>query len=89
MFIHLGGETVIRSKDVISILNHDMKDSSSITKAFLSFHEKGKNVISISEEVTKSIVVTESKIYYSPISSITLKKRAQLVSELENYVEAN
>ncbi|WP_017725791.1 extracellular matrix regulator RemB [Halalkalibacterium ligniniphilum] len=89
MFIHLGGDTVIRSKDVIAILNSDMKDSSGITKHFLEQHEKGRQIINISSDLMKSIVVTQTKIYYSPISSVTLKRRAQAVSELENFGEGD
>ncbi|UOE94147.1 extracellular matrix/biofilm biosynthesis regulator RemA family protein [Alkalihalobacillus sp. LMS39] len=87
MFIHLGGDTVIRSKDVIAILNSDMKDSSGITKEFLQAHKKESNVQEISQEIVKSIVVTMDKIYYSPISSVTLKRRALAVTELESFVE--
>ncbi|WP_096202877.1 extracellular matrix regulator RemB [Bacillus sp. FJAT-45350] len=89
MFIHLGGDTVIRSKDVIAILNSNMKDSSSITNEFLTIHEKKELVVMISEEMTKSMVVTKDKIYYSPISSVTLKRRASMVSELEGYGETD
>ena len=38
--------------------------------------KRRKDVEQIGEEERKSIVVTKNKIYYSPISSSTLKKRA-------------
>ncbi len=88
MFIHLGGDIVIRSTEVVAILNNDMRDASAITKGFLLTHEKEDNVICISDELIKSIVVTEKKIYYSPISSLTLKKRSHIISELESFVDA-
>lgn len=87
LFIHLGGDTIIRSKDVIAILNSDVKDSSSITKDFLQSHINKNNIQQISKDLIKSIVITHEKIYYSPISSVTLKRRAQAVSELECYTE--
>ncbi|WP_078556999.1 extracellular matrix regulator RemB [Bacillus alkalicellulosilyticus] len=87
MFIHLGGDTIIRSKDVIAILSSDMKESSGITKEFLKAHFTKSNVQHISEELIKSIVITVDKIYYSPISSVTLKRRAQAVSELDSFAE--
>ncbi|WP_158738370.1 extracellular matrix regulator RemB [Alteribacillus sp. YIM 98480] len=86
MFIHLGGDTVIRSKDVVAILDQDTHDSSSITKQFLSSHEN-RDVIEISKELTKSVVVTIDRVYLSPISSLTLRRRAQVVSEFEDYSE--
>ncbi|SDI57685.1 extracellular matrix regulator RemB [Alteribacillus bidgolensis] len=86
MFIHLGGDTVIRSKDVVAILDQDTHDSSSITKQFLSSH-KNRDVIEISKELTKSVVVTIDRVYLSPISSLTLRRRAQVVSEFDDYSE--
>ena len=88
MFIHLGGDTVIRSKDVIVILSSDMKDSSKITREFLKEQRKDRSaIIEISKEIVKSIVVTKENIYLSPISSVTLKRRAQAVSDLDSYTE--
>ncbi len=39
-------------------------------------------MVQISEEEAKSIVVTERTVYYSPISSATLKKRCDTYQEL-------
>ncbi|RSL29625.1 DUF370 domain-containing protein [Salibacterium salarium] len=88
MFIHLGGDTVIRSKDVITIVDQDTHDSSSITQQFLASREE-KDIERISSEQTKSVVVTTEKIYLSPISTLTLKRRAQVVSDYDNYNEEN
>ncbi|MFB4163647.1 extracellular matrix regulator RemB [Alteribacillus sp. JSM 102045] len=86
MFIHLGGDTVIRSKDVVAILDQDTHDSSSITRQFLSSQENS-DVVEISKELTKSVVVTIDRVYLSPISSLTLRRRAQVVSEFEDFSE--
>ncbi|WP_018923297.1 extracellular matrix regulator RemB [Salsuginibacillus kocurii] len=86
MFIHLGGDEVIRSKDVIAILDYDSNEADGITVEFLQAKSK-QDVIIISEDLTKSVVVTESYVYYSPISSLTLKRRAQVISEFEDYTE--
>ncbi|MGY4688210.1 extracellular matrix regulator RemB [Salibacterium sp. K-3] len=86
MFIHLGGDTVIRSKDVITIVDQDTHDSSSITQQFLSARGE-EDIERISSEQTKSVVVTTEKIYLSPISTLTLKRRAQVISEYEDYSE--
>ncbi|MGG1659136.1 extracellular matrix regulator RemB [Brevibacillus sp. NRS-1366] len=81
MFIHIGGDTVVSTKEVISILDHQTVKSSKINKAFL--HEKRKTVVDHSEEETKSYVITQDAIYCSPISSLTLKRRAQFVDSLD------
>jgi len=43
---------------------------------------KNREVETIGDEEPKSIVVTEEKVYYSPISSSTLKKRAHQLLDL-------
>ncbi|MBU8905753.1 extracellular matrix regulator RemB [Desertibacillus haloalkaliphilus] len=87
MFIHLGGDTVIRSKDVVAILDSEMENTSSDTTDFLDAFRKSNQIIEISEDLTKSIVVTEEHVYFSPISSVTLKRRAQVISEFDSYAD--
>jgi hypothetical protein len=76
MFIHLGGEKIIRAAELIAIFDLSMERTSKISKQFISHAEKEKKIEMIGEEDSKSLVVTINKIYYSPISSSTLKKRA-------------
>ncbi|MCL7747464.1 extracellular matrix regulator RemB [Halalkalibacter alkaliphilus] len=77
MFIHLGGDVIIRSKDIIAILNCDVKEQSQITSTYLKEEEKRKKKIVISTDYIKSIVLTNEEVYYSPVSSLTLNRRAQ------------
>jgi hypothetical protein len=76
MFIHLGGEKIIRASELIAIFDLSMEKTSKISKQFISHAEKEKKIETIGEEDSKSLVVTINKVYYSPISSSTLKKRA-------------
>jgi hypothetical protein len=76
MFIHLGGEKIIRATELIAIFDLSMEKTSKISKQFISHAEKEKKIETIGEEDSKSLVVTINKVYYSPISSSTLKKRA-------------
>ncbi|MDA3129307.1 extracellular matrix regulator RemB [Aliibacillus thermotolerans] len=85
MFIHLGGDEVILSKDVVAILNYDSNDETTTEQLLSSYNQK--NVVEIGEDVTKSVVVTVDKIYLSPISSLTLKRRAQAVEGFDDYSE--
>lgn len=74
LFIHIGGDIVVRTKDIISIINaNDINLKRNNT--FLKNLEKVLKVKTINEEI-KSYVITVDKIYYSPISSLTLNKRA-------------
>ncbi|CAH1230477.1 hypothetical protein PAECIP111891_06686 [Paenibacillus allorhizoplanae] len=76
MFIHLGGEKIIRASELIAIFDISIEKSSKISKQFIGQAVKDKRTEQIGEEDCKSLVVTKSKVYYSPISSTTLKKRA-------------
>jgi len=77
MFIHLGGEKIIRASEMIAIFDLSIEKSSKISKQFIQHAGKEKRVEVIGDEECKTLVVTVDKIYYSPISSSTLKKRAQ------------
>jgi hypothetical protein len=76
MFIHVGGEKIIRSSELIAIFDLSIEKHSKISKQFVNEAAKEKRIEVIGEEESKSLVVTVNKIYYSPISSTTLKKRA-------------
>lgn len=74
MFIHIGGEKVVRTKDIIIIINANeinLKKNSS----FLENLENTYQIEKINDQI-KSFIITVDKIYYSPISSLTLNKRA-------------
>ncbi|WP_100374339.1 extracellular matrix regulator RemB [Bacillus sp. FJAT-45037] len=83
MFIHLGGDIIIRSKEIIAILDRDVEDMSMVTKTYLEKENELKRCTVISEDYIKSIVITDEAIYFSPVSSLTLNKRAQAVSEID------
>lgn len=79
MFIHLGGDKIIRSSELIAIFDLSIEQNSKISKQFVAEAVKEKRVEVIGEEESKSLVVTVDKVYYSPISSATLKKRSVLL----------
>ncbi len=82
MFIHLGGEKIIRTSELIAIFDITIEKSSKISKQYVAHANELKSVETIGEEEPKSLVVADGKLYYSPISSTTLKKRA---NHLFNY----
>ncbi|RBW69154.1 extracellular matrix regulator RemB [Bacillus taeanensis] len=83
MFIHLGEDVVIRSSDVVTILDRQLLTTSEVTNEFIDRYKKDGLVVDISGDIAKSIVVTTDTIYLSPLSSITLKRRAQMVAGFE------
>ncbi|PWU70089.1 extracellular matrix regulator RemB [Gracilibacillus dipsosauri] len=90
MFIHIGDDHVIQSKDVIAIIDYSLVTSSTINEEMLQELRREKEIIATEEDLTKAIVITTNKVYYSPLSVLTLKKRASMIStisKLEDYSE--
>ncbi len=77
MYINIGGDFVVRDKDIVGIMDIENTSTSKITKEFL--RKIGKSVIYISSELPRSFIVTGKKdnikVYISPVSSSTLYKR--------------
>ena len=82
----MGGDTVISIKDVISIMDIESSNLSNTTKEFLSIAEDEGFIRKISEDDPKSFILTEKNnktiIYLSPISSVTLLKRASFIDNI-------
>ncbi|MGE5612789.1 MAG: extracellular matrix regulator RemB [Bacillota bacterium] len=88
MFLHIGGDVVIPVKNIIAIMDIDTTTISKDTKEFLKIAEEEGFVESISEELPKTFIITEidkkSRIYLSPISSVTLQKRSGYIDNIAN-----
>ncbi len=86
MFIHLGGNVVVLKNDIIAILDLEACSESAYTRNFLKMSEEDGFVVKISEDEPKAFVLTEKKkktvIYLSPISSMTLCKRAGFIEDI-------
>lgn len=84
MFLHIGGDVVIPLKNVIAILDLESTTVSNNTREFLKTAEEEGFIETVGEDLPKSFIITEnekvSKIYLSPISSITLKKRSEFLT---------
>jgi hypothetical protein len=88
MFLHIGGDIVIPEKNIIAILDIESTTISKDTKEFLKIAEEEGFINAISDDLPKSFIITEndkkSKIYLSPISSVTLQKRAGFINNIAN-----
>lgn len=87
MYLHLGQDTVVNTKDIIGIFDMDTSTVSKNTRDFLNRNERQKNVITVAFDLPKTFVLVnkkrkeKSKVYISPLSSSTLLKR------VENYTK--
>lgn len=77
MFIHIGNDNVIRSRDIVAIVDIDIISSSSIMKEMVTREEEKKQLIKSTSE-PKSVVITDHYIYYSSLSASTLEKRSDI-----------
>jgi extracellular matrix regulatory protein B len=88
MFLHIGGDVVVPIKNVIAIFDMETTTLSKDTKEFLRVAEEEGFISSISNDIPKSFIITEadkkSKIYLSPISSVTLQKRSAYLDIVNN-----
>jgi len=83
MFLHLGSDTVIPLRSIITIT--DIKVTrQGINEDFLHLMGEKSMIIDISEGNPKSFIVTDQIVYLSTISAATLKKRALFLSDEEN-----
>lgn len=82
MFIHLGGDTLVESKKIITILNVETALGANSSKEFLKTAQEEGFIVNQDQKEYKSIIVTDKEIYLSPISTLTLKKRASFVDGL-------
>lgn len=87
MFIHIGNGNVIRTKEIVAIIDCNLLSSSSIVDEMIEAWEKNKKV-SGPRKNAKSIMLTEDHVYFSSLSVSTLKKRSSMMStinKLDDY----
>lgn len=80
MFIHLGNDVVVNSKNIVGIFDIENTTTGKNTSKILEKASKEKRVVNVSFEMPKSFIVCMEKgkeiIYISQISVATLRKRA-------------
>ena len=80
MYLHLGQDFVVKTKDIVAIFDIENTSTSQVTKNFLRNASKNNIVTYVSNELPKSFIVManngKKRIYVSSISSTTLAKRA-------------
>ena len=82
MYLHLGSGVTIPAADIVGIFDLDNASTSPITRSFLRSAEAEGMVISVGEDLPKSIVLccpagSWQRIYLSPLNSATLQGRME------------
>lgn len=80
MYLHLGSDTVVNTKNIIAILDLESTSQSQNTRDFLKIVEEEGFVRNVSDEIPKTFVLCEidgqSVIYITNISSKALAGRS-------------
>ena len=81
MYLFLGQDTVVSTRDIVGVFDLDKSSTSPLTKRFLREAQRQGRVVDVSPgELPASFVVCEregqSLVYLTQISVSTLKKRA-------------
>jgi hypothetical protein len=82
MFLHLGDDVLTQLDQVIVIINSENLDGVKTNAEFLANAATKGMIKKIDTGENKAIVITKQKIFMSPISVHTLKKRANFVNNL-------
>lgn len=79
MYLQLGQETVVRTKDIVGIFDMDNTTVQKSTRDFLKRAEQEKEVKYASFDLPKTFVITEknnrSEVYVTHLATSTLFKR--------------
>ena len=80
MYLHMGQDFIVREQEIISIFDIDTTSTGKRTREFLERAENEGAVVSMSNDIPKSFIVTDfpyETVYLSPISSAALAGRAK------------
>ena len=77
MFIHLGEDTIIEDKNIIGIFDMDTSTVNKATRDYLTLAERSNKTEYVNYDLPKSFIVTDDKIFISPINTNTLYKRSK------------
>lgn len=76
MYIHIGGEYSVSDRLIVGIFDFDeTTHAGSETIQFLKSAQERDQIEHISSELPRSFVVTLERVYLSPISAATLRRR--------------
>lgn len=81
MYLHIGGQSMVKQNDIVAILDMETTSVSKKTREFLRECEKRGQVVNVAEDIPKSYILCsengKDKVYISQISSATLLKRSE------------
>lgn len=83
MYVHIGNDHLVRSKDIIGIFNIERTTVSQYTREYLSMAALRRSEVSCTNDLPRSFVVTfdkkdlSEKVYVSRVSPATIAERTE------------
>lgn len=88
MYLHLGKDTVVSTKNIIGIFDMDRCTVSGLARNYLTKAQQTGCIVNVSEELPRSFIVSlennRNVVYISALSPSTLLKRIQSESKSFN-----
>lgn len=87
MYLYIGNDVVINTKDIVGIFDSDNTTVSKATRKFLNLSEKKGSIINAAADIPKSFVVCRDKskdknvTYLCQLSPATLQKRRDMSNQ--------
>ena len=79
MYVNIGGDMAVRDRSIIGIFDLDGATLSKKTVEYLRSAEQQGGLITVSEDIPKSFLVTEEygleRVYFTQLSAATIEKR--------------
>jgi hypothetical protein len=77
LFIYIGNDYVLRSNNIIAIFDLELMKNSGRMQNIMR-ENRVNDTISGEKKDAKSMILTDTHVYYSPLSTLTLKNRNEL-----------
>ncbi len=87
MFVHIGGEYTILIDSIIGLVNLETVQASSTDMNGFLRQQEEENILYVSEEIPRSLILTDDRTFVSPISVLTLKKRIDNAKNMPEIVQ--
>ncbi len=78
MYLYLGGETAVKTDEIIGVFDMDTSTVNKATRDYLAKAEREKRIVYVNYDLPKSFVVCDEKIYVAPLNTATINKRVKI-----------
>jgi len=75
MYLHIGSDCMLNSEEIIGVFDIEQCSVSKRARDFLYDNQRQDKIVNAAEDLPKSFIVTEGKLYISGLSPNVLKQR--------------